>query len=301
MRALVTGGGGFLGSYLCRALLNSGYDVISVDSQKRPHFPPELAKISWIQKDLSVEMFTANELKGVDTLFHLAAMLRSTDPAREANQLIQNEVIAINVFGSAVGRVERIVHASTQMVYGDPNSMSVNEDCSLGANITAYGMSKLNCENWLSYFQNKSGMNVIILRFTSFVEGNDSLVSNLIDSALDNKPIELFSMGEIYRDYLAVTDSIQAFLAAANIPFKKNNRGISIYNIGSGESIRTIDIAKCICSEIGSLSRIVPVSTQAPRSNFVYDISRARSELRFNPMPLLSAVKTYVKEKCSND
>ena len=299
MKALVTGAGGFLGRALCKALLAGDWEVVGVGQREAPLILADLRGLTWIVKDLSCEILSPGDVEGVDILFHLAAVLKAQGPSPDLEFLKANRVASFNVFQACAPSVSRMIYASTQMVYGDPNSLSVDESYPIDAEMTCYGLSKWHGENWLKYFHlRRRWGSAFILRFPGFIESEDSIFSYLITSAKANRPIELFSMGEVCRDYLSVPDALQAFFAAATVSEKKTSHrqaSALVYNIGSGNCVRMLDLARAVCDLLGSSSAIVPVSTAAPRSNFVFNINKARSELSFVPTALLSALTTFVK------
>jgi nucleoside-diphosphate-sugar epimerase len=177
------------------------------------------------------------------------------------------------------------------MVYGDPGSRAVDESFDLaGARSTPYACSKLNAENWL---RNSCGRDdeCLALRLCGFVEGGGN-IDYMIGRALAGQPIELFSLGAVCRDYLSLDDGVLALLKALESPPRK---GFQAVNVGSGQSVTTAELAAAICNEIGSRSEVVLLEQPAPRADFVYDITRAREALKFEPGVLLDAVRRHAR------
>ena len=293
MKAAITGVGGFLGQHLGLRLLNEGWELIGYDINMPPHEISAHPYMSFIKRDLSSEGPDPKEIEDIDVFFHLAG---ATQGARgdELFFLNKNEQIAINSFKAIRGKAKRIIFASSQVIYGDINSLSIDEEYELKASDSAYACSKLNCENWLRFFQWKNDLISISLRLTGFVEGG-GVVDYFISKALLNEPIEIYSLGTICRDYLAVSDGIQAFISAAQIPYQQPC--YDAFNIGSGQKISALELARLVCEELGSSSQLIPVPKPAPRANFVYDINKAKKELGFSPKKINEAVISYLKTK----
>lgn len=293
MKVLITGAGGFLGTRLCQAVTQKGWSVLAIGRSSMPSCFAKIPRLQWIQQDLSVE----NALAGccdVDVVYHLAAQI--TSPLLMENRLISNnELSTFNVMTRFAGPSTKIVYTSTQMVYGDPNCVAVNEKSPLNESFSAYGLSKLHAENWVRYFQKLKGGNAIVLRLTGFVEGPESIIGYFLSCARENRAIELFSMGNICRDYLSVDDAVQVLIQASNFVSDE----VGVYNVGSGDAVTTFDLAKAVCDEMKSASDVVPIDKRAPRGNFVFDIQKARKDLGFCPTALLTAVKRYSRERGS--
>jgi len=293
MKAVITGASGFLGQHLCARLLETDWDIIGYDINPPPQEIISNPKMSFLFRDLSKESPPAHEIKDAEVLIHLAGATLGA-AGDEIFYLDKNEQIAINAFRAVFGRIKRIIHASSQVVYGDIDSLGIDENSELKAFDSAYACSKLNCENWLRFFQRKKDVVAVSLRFTGFVEGGGA-VDYFISKALKNEPIEVFSMGKICRDYLAVSDGVQALVSAAKTRYPKPC--FEAFNIGSGQKISTFELAKLVCDELGSTSQIIPVPKPAPRANFVYKIDKARTEIGFSPLPITEAVRSYIKMK----
>ncbi len=293
MNTIVTGASGFVGRRLCKNLLEYGWNVIGVFNQQRP--PEDLLNHSLfqpIQRNLSVSGFSKAEVDGVDMLFHLAGTISIDDGEDVGAFLKNNEMASLNVFESCMPYIKRVVYASSQVVYGDPNSLTVDENFPLIGYNTPYACSKVNCENWLRWFQMKYHSITYVLRLTGFIEYSGSVISYFISRAMANQPIEVFSNGNICRDYLSLNDCINAFILVAKLENEKP--GYYEFNIGSGQAVKTGDIAKLVCNLLGSDSNIIPISTPAPRENFVFNIEKARNELKYSPASLKDNIVSYI-------
>lgn len=292
MATMVTGASGFLGRRLVQRLLSDGHDVIGVDIQKIPTLFAGKSGLKWIQRDLSCEMITTEEIIGVNTVFHLAGATLGAG-LDEHSFCLANEITTIGLLKICAGKVNRIIHASSQVVYGNVDSVSISENFDLNGYDSAYACSKVNAENWLHWFRFKYGGMYIALRFCGFIEGG-GIIDYMIGRALLDEPIELFSKGQICRDYLPVEKGIDALIAASSYVGMED---FHAFNIGSGQAVTAIEIASIVCEELGSSSEVVLLDRPAVRNNFVFDITKARSELGFESGSLSDAVKVYARSK----
>jgi len=251
-----------------------------------------LSGLAWIRRDLSRERLAAVELKDVDTIFHLAgATLGAGDD--ECLFCEANEATTVGLLKECAGKVQKFVHVSSQAVYGNINHLAITEDFPLAGFDSAYACSKVNAENWIRWFQRNRGGRYVVLRFCGFIEGG-GIIDYLIDQALQEKPIELFSNGQVCRDYLSVTKGLEAIVAASQY---KEEEGLTAFNIGCGQAVSTRVMAEMVCRETGSTSAVVLVDKAAARANFVFDIAKARKKLGFEPGSLVEAIRFYVREK----
>jgi nucleoside-diphosphate-sugar epimerase len=141
--------------------------------------------------------------------------------------------------------------------------------------------------------QGNHGGEVIALRFCGFVNGGGG-IDYMIGRALLDEPIELFSNGMIYRDYLTVDKAVDAFVLAAAY---RTNSGFEAFNIGSGTAVSTYELAKIICAELGSQSEIVLSDRKAARANFVFNVGKAIEHLGFVPEDLRASISAYAMKR----
>lgn len=294
MNVLVTGAAGFLGYRLVERLVALGHKVTAVARSPLPMSLDANANLRWIERDLADDGIDEDELHDIDAVFHLAAVKELGAGQDETIFISTNEAITLKLARVSSRLAKKFIFASSQMVYGDPGHVAVTEQFPLrGMESSAYACSKLNAENWLRHMQKRFGGQYVSLRFCGFVEGGGN-IDYMIDNALRNDAIVLFSNGDVCRDYLPAEKGVDAFIAALHYT---SSPGFEVFNIGSGQAISSYDMAKLICSEFQSTSDIVLSSQAAPRANFVFDITKANTQLGFDPGSLAEAVRNYARQK----
>jgi nucleoside-diphosphate-sugar epimerase len=237
MRALVTGGAGFIGSNLCRGLASGGWAVTVLDDFVVGH-RTNLAGIAvrLIDGDIRYPAAVDNAIEDCDVVFHLAASVghkRSIDdPAGDSET---NLVGAINVLEAARrAGVRKVALSSSAAVFGTPASLPVGEDQPAEPE-SPYGVSKLAAEKMGQVYTGLHGMEVISLRYFNVYgprqrsDAYGNVVPVFVARILDGKAITIFGSGDQTRDFVHVDDVVQANLKAAAA------QGVSgAFNIGSG-------------------------------------------------------------------
>src|SRR5690242_91933 len=249
MRALVTGGAGFIGSHLVDALLDAGDDVTVVDHLQRGHtdnLTGALERgIGLVRADVTdvgamVEAFQAHRPQIV---YHLAAQIdvrRSVeDPSTDAH---------INVGGTAAvleaardTGTPRVLLASTAGVYGEPGVLPVREDAPL-APLSPYGAGKAAAESYLELFRRLHGLSTLTLRLSNVYgprqdpHGEAGVVAIFCGAAVEETPITIYGDGTQTRDYIYVADVVAAFRAAG----RADVGGVMNVSTGTETSVRDL-------------------------------------------------------------
>lgn len=288
MAILVTGATGFVGRKLVERLVANGQSVIAIARNRDRELGITNPLIKWIFQDFAENAFPLEALVGVTSVVHLAGETLGAGED-EVTFLRSNEQTTVRLAQALSTPIQHFIYASTQGVYGDAKNLAVSEDFPLSAAGSAYACSKVNGENWLRWFQKRNGGCYISLRFCGFIEGG-GVIDYILNQALSDEQIELFSNGAVIRDYLPISAGIDAIIAALN--YSGHQAYIPI-NIGSGQAISLLEIANFIRSELNSSSKIRLLDEPSPQGDFVFCIDRARDLLGFTPENLENSIRKY--------
>jgi UDP-glucuronate decarboxylase len=289
-RVLVTGGAGFLGSFLCEQLLGAGCDVVCVDNfytgTKRnivhlldnPYF--EL-----IRHDITFPLYLE-----VDEIYNLAC---PASPIHYQNDPVQTTKVnvhgSINMLGLAKRLKAKILQASTSEVYGDPNVHPQTE--SYWGNVNCIGIRSCydegkRCAETLFFdYYRQHNLKVKVVRiFNTYgprMHPNDGrVVSNFILQALRNQEITVYGDGQQTRSFCYVDDLIQGIIRMMNT----SDEFTGPVNLGNPEEYSIINLAQKIIELTGSKSKIV--YRQLPEDDPLQrqpDIELARKQLDWEP------------------
>ena len=289
MAILVTGATGFLGRRLVALLTEQGGEVVAVTRQRGSR-TAELSGVRWVECDLATGSLSDTDLAGVTTVVHLAGATlgAGTD---EMRFLQANEQTTVRLLQATAPRVDRVIFASSQVVYGDAQNLAVTEAFPLRPDASAYACSKVNAENWLRWFQRRHGGVYVALRLCGFIDGG-GLVDYIVDRTLAGEPISLRARGQVRRDYLPSRDGVEAIARAVDFPC---DPGFTVINVGSGQAVTALELAEAVRSELHANNVIEYSSDSAPQGDFCFSIARAQALLGFQPSSLVEAVRRYAR------
>jgi nucleoside-diphosphate-sugar epimerase len=287
---LLTGVTGFIGSHLCKRLVNDGNHVIGIShSGNTQRIEAIKDKITLYIGDIRNSEFINDIFKQhqIKTVFHLAAQVPyCTD---------DKDFVGINVDGtlnvvkaSIANKVERFIHASTMSIYTIPPAYLPVDELHPTAPRDIYGITKLAGELCLKHVP----MKVTILRFAgAYGEYCDNrAVDIFVRSALANQPIKIDGDGLQSSDFTHVDDIVNGIILA----WQRGKE--TVYNIGSGQGTRIKDLVDAILKMTNSKSTVNFVSNQVERPfKFELDISKARKELGYQPHTLKDGIKKYIE------
>jgi nucleoside-diphosphate-sugar epimerase len=299
MRALVTGGAGFIGSHLSERLLQQGAEVVAVDCftdyYPRPIKERNLQGLigqpqyRFIEGELAAVDLPAL-LDGVTHVFHLAAQagVRKSWGSDFKTYTTLNVDATQILLEACVGRpLERVVYASSSSVYGDEVSLPMLEDA-VPRPVSPYGVTKLAAEHLCNlYFVNHQVPTVSLRYFTVYGprQRPDMGFHRFFTAVLDDRPVVQFGDGLQTRDFTFVADAVSATAAAAV-------RGAlgGVYNIGGGSRVTLREVFEMIGRVTGRPLRIDHQPEQKGDMRDTYaDTSRARADLGFAPSISLEA------------
>jgi UDP-glucose 4-epimerase len=297
MKALVTGGAGFIGSHLSERLLADGAEVVALDCftdyYPRPLKERNLEGLVGRPGYRFVETSLADAdlgtlLDGVTHVFHLAAQAGVRKSwGRDFQIYTSLNVDATQVLLEAcVGRpLERVVYASSSSVYGDLVELPMREDM-LPQPVSPYGVTKLAAEQLCYlYYVNHQVPCVSLRYFTVYGprQRPDMGFNRFLRAALRGDPIEIYGDGEQTRDFTFVSDAVAATASAgtAGVPGH-------VYNIGGGSRVSINEVLSIIGRVTGRRLDVRYVDRQHGDMRDTYaDTTLARREIAFAPMVAL--------------
>ncbi len=247
MKYLITGGAGFIGSHIARALLEQGANVRILDnfsSGKRENLKG--LDVELIEGDLRDADKVTEAVKGIDIIFHEAAFVSVPESMEKPQECFDVNVTGTSTLFEAARKAgaKRVVIASSAAVYGDSTAMPLVEDTPL-KQLSPYATSKRIDEMYAELFTNQFGLEVAALRYFNVYgprQRPDSMyaaaVPIFIRRMLDNKPITIYGDGGQSRDLVNVRDVVQANLLASQHPAAPGQ----IFNVCTGVETRLLDL-----------------------------------------------------------
>lgn len=301
-RVLVTGGAGFIGSFLCERLLRDGCDVLCVDN----YFTGARRNLVHIMEDPYFELMrhdvTFPLYVECDEIYNLACPASPIhyqfDPVQTTKTSIHG---AINMLGLAKRTHARIFQASTSEVYGDPEVHPQQEEYWGRVNPigrrACYDEGKRCAETLFFDYHRQHGLDIKVARiFNTYgprMHPNDGrVVSNFIVQALRGKPMTIYGDGSQTRSFCYVDDLVEAF-----IRFMATPEGVTgPLNLGNPTEFSILELAELIREMVGGDSGIEfkPLPGDDPCQRRP-DISRARESLGWEPkIPLREGLEKTI-------
>jgi UDP-glucose 4-epimerase len=291
MNVLVTGGAGFIGSALVAKLLENQNQVTIFDdfsNSSKEKISPLVGKgAKLVTGDITDYDTLERTLAGHDTLVHLAAKIDVQESMLKPELYHKVNVDGTkNLLEACIKKgVKNIVAASSAAVYGIPKTLPIAEGSQV-LPLSPYGKTKVEMENLLKEYSQKSDLNCISLRFFNvYGEGQTDAYAGVITKFLqkikEEKPLVIFGDGKNTRDFVFIDDVIESVLSALkNIEGKKG----SVYNIGTG--------VYCTINELAELMLLIskkdlkirhepPIQGDIIHSQTSIDL--VQKELGFNP------------------
>lgn len=274
MKILVTGGAGFIGSHLVKALADAGHQVIVADILLRGNkiTTETFTKIEFHKADVRDGQKMIQLSKGCDMIFHFAAVLGVDVVADNPVETMDTEVIGMrNITEAALlNGIDKIIYASTSGIYGHSAlDRTITEEISVDPR-TSYAIAKRYNEIYLGAIHQEKGLNSISLRFFNIYgpgQDNRMVVPRFIEQARANEPITVFGEGKQTRDFTYIDDAIKCCIQLMN-----HVQGAEIYNIAHEREITIIELAETIKKLTGSKSEIKFV--EAPKKRYDYEVGR---------------------------
>ncbi len=299
---LITGGAGFIGSHLSRALLERGAEVIVVDEfndfydpaikEANVHALAHYPRFQLYRQDIRDaaglrEIFARHgEALQSGGLVHLAARAGVRPSLKEPRLYLETNVTGtLNLAELAREyEIQKFVFASSSSVYGDsPERVPFREDQDISKPISPYASTKAMGESLLHTYSHLYGLQVVGLRFfTVYGPGQrpDLAIHKFTRLIDEDKPIPVFGDGSTRRDYTYINDIIQGVLGA----IAYDQTPYEIFNLGESQTTRLSELISLIEAALGKQAVIDRQPLQPGDVSVTYaDIAKARKLLGYNP------------------
>ena len=286
MHFAVTGGAGFVGSYLVKLLVKEGHKITVIDNLhkgKKENLASVINKIKFQKIDIRDYQSLEKILKNIDGVFHQAALTVVQDSFSSPEEYFDVNVHGTeNIFKLANENKFKVVYASSSSVYGHKLETPITEDAERNP-ISPYGKTKLEDEYLVEKYS-KLNTEIIGLRyFNIFGKGQTieyaGVITKFLDRINEGKSPIIFGDGSQIRDFIHVSDVAKANLMAMNS--KSSNL---IVNIGTGNAISILELANMIINTSGL--KIDPIFTEALEGDIeksFADISQAKKHFGWKP------------------
>lgn len=282
MAVLVTGGAGYIGSHTVVELLNSGKDVIIIDdfSNSKPKALEAIRKITgkdfkfyemnYLDKEKLEKVFEENKIESV---LNFAGFKAVGESVQKPIEYYTNNVTGALVLLDTMRKynVKKFVFSSSATVYGEPERIPIVEECKIGGTTNPYGTSKYMIELILQdLYKSDNSWDIAILRYFNPVGSHQSGLIGEEPQGIPNNLMpyvarvaagtlkELSVFGNDYdtpdgtgvRDYIHVVDLAKGHISALN-KLEKEEKGLFIYNLGTGTGYSVLDMVKAFENATG--------------------------------------------------
>ncbi|KUK84200.1 MAG: UDP-glucose 4-epimerase, partial [Microgenomates bacterium 39_6] len=217
MHIIITGGSGFLGRHLCRALVSQGHTIKNIDLVENPEFETVVADVRDQDKMLQ-------EIKDADLVFHLASLIEAGESVKDPLKFIDyniNGTISV-LEAMRQNKIKNFIFSSSAAIYGEPLTVPIKED-DRTIPINPYGMTKLAMEALLASYVKAHGFTGVALRYFNLYgpeehhQPETHAIPRFIDQIMNDEEVTVWGDGSHQRDFVYISDIVEAHLKAIDL------------------------------------------------------------------------------------
>lgn len=295
MAIVVTGGAGFIGSALVRELIRNATEKVFVfDSLtyagNRHNLPPDGKNFEFLRVDITSEKELSDGWAVIKkhhtelhSVYHLAAESHVDRSINSGAVFSSTNVLGTQLMLESASRnnVKRFLHVSTDEVYGSIANGEADENCPLNPS-SAYSASKAASDLFVLAHSKTHGLDVVITRCVNNFGPRqlmEKFIPRITYRAILEMDLPIYGNGDNLREWISVSDHVEALI----LLMEKGKSG-QVYNIGTGERVSNLEIAKFVIEQIGAKSKIKFIQDRLGH-DFRYAVStqKVREELGWSP------------------
>lgn len=311
MTTLITGGGGYIGSFMVKALCDRGDTVYVIDSFERGSRSVVDSRATIIEGNLLDKDFVENSIKdiNIDSVVHFAGLISVGESVKKPGMYFESNVLgALNLLDAIKEKQIKLIFSSTAAVYGNPTTIPIPEDHKKNPT-SPYGASKLMVEDILSWYNQIYGLSFTALRYFNAsgaaLDGSmgenhipeTHIIPCAIEALLEDKPFRLFGTdyktpdGTCVRDYIHVLDLVSAHVLCLD---KMEEGAKNFFNVGTGSGHSNKQVLAAIEEVSGKKFEIKEDQRrEGDPDELVADVTNIQEKLGFKPQH--SDIKTIVE------
>lgn len=262
MNIIVTGGSGFLGTHMVRALQIAGHQVKNIDIRSSRD-----TNVETVIADILDTKRMKEEIKNADAVFHFAGLIEAGESVKYPQKFVD-----VNISGTVSileamreNNVKIILFSSSAAVYGEPQSIPILED-DRTIPINPYGMTKLAMEGLISSYVQAYGLTGVALRYFNLYgpeehhDPESHAIPRFIKQIHENQEVTVYGSGKHQRDYIHVRDIVDAHMKALEYAMKNQGK-YHYFNLSTEQPTTVLEIARGVgqaLNELG-LERLVNI------------------------------------------
>lgn len=294
-KVLITGAAGFIGSHVCQACLDEGWDVDGVDDLSNGHVEFVPRGVNFMRGDFAANgiLDRVRREGNYDYVFHLAAKARvswSIEHPIESND--DNVTKTLKLIEACKGNIKRFIFSSSSSVYGNSTKLPLNTSANLPSPESPYALQKYIIEEYLRMYATYYKLDSICLRYFNVygphqVGGSPyaTALGNWLAAIVNDKPLRFDGDGSQSRDLTYVTDVAKANILAAKYKREESyeSRLTNVFNVGTGRHVSNNQILKMLGDKFGTLKvQFAPVRPGDVKTTQA-DIAETRVYLNYSP------------------